>query len=89
MVSEERNSIATELIGQLSTIVGQSLESDVPLFDIEIESIDLVEWLISIEDRYGITLKDEAFKDLDLEWSVMQACTWLAGLMPQGPSERS
>ncbi len=63
---------------------------DVPAADLDIESLDILEWLYVLEDEYGITLSDDDVGALKPDLSLHQMYEQLrvtASIKPVAPSK--
>ena len=49
-----------------------SIDADRPIADVDIESIDVLEWLYVLEDRYSITLGEAQVEQLNAAMSIRE-----------------
>jgi acyl carrier protein len=64
---KKEDAVRTEIIEELSQITGiqrDSLTADATLQDLDIDSLDLVEFKQIVEDRYDLLLERQDFTDV-------------------------
>ncbi len=55
-----------EVLGVLSTIIGgQPVDPDAALADLVVDSLDLLEWSFTLEERYHLRIGDELLTAID------------------------
>lgn len=52
-----------------------SIDPDVPLGDLDIDSMDLLEWLYSLVDEHGLDMDEEALQGVDDEMTIRDLYT--------------
>jgi acyl carrier protein len=68
-----------DVVALLSDLLGSEVPFDAPLSTLAVESLDIVEWMLMIEERYGLEISEESYVeiDLDFEFSPRDLYEWI------------
>jgi acyl carrier protein len=53
-----------DVLRKLEDIANVKVEADTPINELDISSLDLVEWAVMLEDEYGINLEEIQLDDM-------------------------